>query len=146
MNSEKTVNLLALLWKGLDSFMLYQFHSGRYHFKTHVWYMFNIFIHHYAKLVHRLYKILYGNCISGLIFSRCQSDCLQCCLGCLQNIHLHSVDETIQDGDREISFALNKTIAYIRYFKIWYISVIQFLTNFGCVPYGEMRYINQIGF
>ena len=58
MNSEKTVNLLALLWKGLDSFMLYQSHSGRYHFKTHVWYMFNIFIHHYAKLVHRLYKIL----------------------------------------------------------------------------------------
>ena len=186
--------------------MLDQSHSGRYHFKTHVWYMFNIFIHHYAKLVHRLYKILYGNCISGLIFSRCQSDCLQCCLGCLQNIHtgdplhsralahsrallftqpcphcshsrapgeqwarlcvftlqgcvqaarlcrgspvihLHSVDETIQDGDREISFALNKTIAYIRYLKIWYISVIQFLTNFGCVPYGEMRYINQIGF
>ena len=146
MNSEKTVNLLALLWKGLDSFMLYQSHSGRYHFKTHVWYMFNIFIHHYSKLLHRLYKILYGNCISGLIFSRCQSDCLQCCLGCLQNIHLHFVDETIQDGDREISFALNKTIAYIRYLKIWYISVIQFLTNFGCVPYGEMRYINQIGF
>ena len=79
--------------------MLYQSHSGTYHFKTHVWYMFNILIRHYAKLVHRLYKIVCGNCISGLIFSRCQSYCLQCCLGCLQNIHLHSVDETIQDGD-----------------------------------------------
>ena len=98
--------------------MLCQSHSGRYHFKTHVWYMFNIFIRHFAKLVHRLYKILYGNCISGLIFSRCQPDCLQCCLGCLQDIYLHSVDETIQDGDREISFALNKTIAYIRYIQI----------------------------
>ena len=77
--------------------------------------MFNIFIRHYAKLVHSLYKILYGNCISGLIYSRCQSDC---CLGCLQNKHLHSVDETIQDGDREINFALDKTIAYIRDMKI----------------------------
>ena len=36
MNSEKTAIFVAILWEGLDSFMFYQFLSGRYHFKTHV--------------------------------------------------------------------------------------------------------------
>ena len=47
--------------------------AGKYCLNTRVGYMFSIFIRYYTKNIHRMYRTLYWNCISGLMSMRLPS-------------------------------------------------------------------------